>query len=304
MSEEQSFKLPDGRTLSYTTYSTPLNLKQPVLFHFHGFPGTHSEGQPVHDTASKRGINVVGITRPGFGDSTQQSGRSLLSFPPDVLHLADHLGVQRFAIMGISGGGPYALACLHALPADRLRSVTVVSGMWPVSLGTTGMMPNLRILYNLARWFPGVVGWLVGLEMTGPAKDTEHPEKFDELMTKGFKRWPAEDQEVIFGNEGKLFKVLSESSRRALKQGTGGFSVESHIYGSRWGFSFKDVPGDGRLVIWHGGKDANVPIAMADQAAKLIPNAEYHKYDEEAHLSLIVKFLDEILDQLISKYEA
>ena len=304
MSKERSLELPDGRTLSYTTYNASLNLQLPVVFYFHGFPGTHDEGRPVYDAAHRRSILVVGVTRPSFGDSTQDQSRTLLSFPSDIMCLADHLGIQRFAIMGVSGGGPYALACLYLLPSDRLRSVAIVSGMWPLSLGTAGMMLHLRIMHNLALWVPGLVGWMVGLEMGGPAKDTEHPEKFDDLMMRGFRRWPEEDQEVVFGNDAKLFTVLSESSRKALKQGTGGFSVESYILSSPWGFLLEDLPSDGRLVIWHGGKDANVPISMADQAAKLMPYAKYHKYDDEAHVSLVVKYLDEILDELTKGYGA
>lgn len=103
----------------------------------------------MHEAATKRGIVVVGITRPGFGDSSPQPSRTL--FPPDALYLANNLNVQHFTILGISGGGPYALACLLALPPERLRSVSVVSGMWPISFGTAGMMPHLCVMHNVAR---------------------------------------------------------------------------------------------------------------------------------------------------------
>jgi pimeloyl-ACP methyl ester carboxylesterase len=303
MSQDLSFKLPDGRTLSYTTFGATIIPGKPVLFYFHGFPGTHVEGLPVHEAASQRGLVVVGVTRPGFGDSSQHDGRTLLSFADDILHLADHLAVQTFGILGISGGGPYALACLRALPAERLRAVAVVSSMWPIALGTAGMMMPMRIMYNLARWAPGIVKWMVGAELSAPAQDTEHPERFDKLMETGFKRWPAEDQDVIFADDGKLFKVLSQSSRDAIKHGTGCFATEAKIYGSPWDFALKDVPTD-RLVMWHGGKDANVPVAMADKAASQMSNVVYHKYEEEAHLSLSVKYLTEILDTIEGKLAA
>ncbi|KFA71426.1 hypothetical protein S40288_04310 [Stachybotrys chartarum IBT 40288] len=305
MAEDLSIKLPDGRTLSYTTFGAKLDssASQKVVFYFHGFPGTHNEGRPVHEAAAKRGIVVIGITRPGFGDSSPQSKRTFLSFPPDVLYLANHLNVQNFAILGISGGGPYALACLLALPAERLRSVAVVSGMWPISFGTAGMMPHLRVMHNVARWAPSLVGWLVGYGLSGPAQDTEHPERFDELMSMGFKSWPTEDQEVIF-NEGNIFAALSQSSREALKHGTKAFADEAGMFANRWDFSLEDIPTDGRLVLWHGAKDANVPIAMADQAAKLISDVEYNRYDNEGHLSLCSKHMDRILESLTRKYGA
>lgn len=104
MSEDLSFELPDGRHLSYTTFGASISPNQSVIIYFHGFPGINSEGLPAHEAASKRGVVVVGVTRPGFGDSTSHPGRALSSFAPDVLHLADHLGVQKFAVLGISGG--------------------------------------------------------------------------------------------------------------------------------------------------------------------------------------------------------
>lgn len=247
MSEDLSFELPDGRHLSYTTFGASISPNQSVIIYFHGFPGINSEGLPAHEAASKRGVVVVGVTRPGFGDSTSHPGRALSSFAPDVLHLADHLGVQKFAVLGISGGGPYALACLRHMPAERLRSVAVVSGMWPTALGKAGMMPQMRVMYTLACWMPGLVNWMVGMELSAAAQDAKHPEKFEELMAKGFQRWPAEDQEVIFGEDGKLFKVLSRSSREAIKYGTGGFGTEAQIFGRPWDFQLEDLPMDGRL---------------------------------------------------------
>ncbi|KFA56264.1 hypothetical protein S40293_00068 [Stachybotrys chartarum IBT 40293] len=289
MAEDLSIKLPDGRTLSYTTFGAKLDssASQKVVFYFHGFPGTHNEGRPVHEAAAKRGIVVIGITRPGFGDSSPQSKRTFLSFPPDVLYLANHLNVQNFAILGISGGGPYALACLLALPAERLRSVAVVSGMWPISFGTAGMMPHLRVMHNVARWAPSFVGWLVGYGLSGPAQDTEHPERFDELMSMGFKSWPTEDQEVIF-NEGNIFAALSQSSREALKHGTKAFADEAGNVRKPLG-----------LLI--GGYTNRWSI---DQAAKLISDVEYNRYDNEGHLSLCSKHMDRILESLTRKYGA
>jgi pimeloyl-ACP methyl ester carboxylesterase len=191
------------------------------------------------------------------------------------------------------------------LPADRLVAVAAVSSVWPIALGTVGMMMSNRILFNLAPWAPGIVKWMIDRELSGPAKDTEHPERFDDLMTRGFQRWPPEDQEIIFGNDGAMFDVLSRSSRDAIQPGTEGFVLEAQLFGSPWGFALEEVPvDDGRLVIWHGAKDINIPVLMADKASKLMPKAEYRRCKEEAHLSLCVKYIDDILDFVESKLKA
>ncbi|KAH7316941.1 Alpha/Beta hydrolase protein [Stachybotrys elegans] len=303
--QDLSTTLADGRTLSYTSYGTAIDPGRPTLFYLHGFPGTHHEGLPVHEACIKRAITVIGITRPGFGRSTHQKDRSILSFVDDVVHLADHLDIKRFAILGISGGGPYALACLHAIPADRLVAVAVVSSVWPVSLGMVGMMMSNRILFTLAPWAPNIVKWIVDRELGGPAMDTEHPERFQHLMTQGFKRWPQEDQDVIFGNGGAMLDILTRSSREAIKDGTQGFALEAKLFGNPWGFALEHLPvDDGRLVIWHGAKDINIPVFMADQASKLMHGAEYRRYKDEAHLSLCVKYTDNILDFVEGRLKA
>ncbi|KAI1121716.1 Alpha/Beta hydrolase protein [Nemania abortiva] len=298
MSQDQYFILPDGRTLSYTTYGTPVVPGQLTLFYFHGFPGTHDEGLPFHEAASKRGIVMIGVTRPGFGGSTHQPNRDLLSFPPDLLRLADHLGVKRFAIIGLSGGGPYALACLHALPPVRLLGGVVVSGMYPTALGLAGMMLLNRVLFNLVVWVPGLVAWLVDrFVVARVARDADHPEVYARVIADSFAHRPAEDREAVFADNGRLLRVLARSSVEALRHGADGFVREAWLFGSPWGFALEELRVErGRLVLWHGAKDVNVPVRMAEKAAQLIPNAEFRRCDDEAHISLCVNRMDEVLD--------
>ncbi|KAI1178785.1 Alpha/Beta hydrolase protein [Nemania sp. FL0916] len=299
MSQDQYMKLADGRTLSYTTYNTPITAGQAVAFYFHGSPGTHAEGAPVAEAASRHGIALIGVTRPGYGGSTLQPERDILSFPADVLSLADHLGVQRFAAFGISGGAPYLLACLHALPSSRFLGGVVVSGMYPASLGMSGMSLQNRILFNLAPWAPGLLAWLLGRSVAKVAQDTEHPERFEKLMADNFAGWPEVDRAAMAANDDRFLKVLVRSSAEALKHGAEGFACEAKLFGAPWGFNLEDIQVDrGRLVLWHGAKDVNIPVGMADKASKLIPNAEYRRFEDEAHISLCANHMDEILDSL------
>ena len=89
--------------------------------------------------------------------STFQPGRTITQWPADVLALADHLDVRRFAILGTSGGGPYVLACCAALPQDRLAAAGAIAALYPTSLGLKGMLMEPRVLLLVAPW----ATWLV-----------------------------------------------------------------------------------------------------------------------------------------------
>ncbi|KXH37038.1 hypothetical protein CSIM01_14002 [Colletotrichum simmondsii] len=304
MSKDQSFHLPDGRTLSYTTFGTTPHPTQPTIFHFHGLPGSHHEGQPVHEEATKRVICVVAVTRPGYGGSTFQPNRTILSFPQDVLYLADHLKIQRFAVLGISGGAPYALACLHSIPATRLAGVAIVSGMFPSELGLSGMMLMNRLLFNIAPWSPGLIAFIADWEVGSLARDSEHPERLAQATADAFKSRPVEDREALYADDGKVLQVLEQSTREAFRESGRGFAWEAKLFGSPWGFELKDlVVQEGKLVIWHAGKDVNVPLRMAQEAAGMIRGAELRVVQEEAHISLISRRIGEVVDTLADMLE-
>ncbi|KAJ0330053.1 hypothetical protein COL5a_003886 [Colletotrichum fioriniae] len=305
MSKDQSLLLPNGRTLSYTTFGITPQPNQPTIFHFHGHPGSHHEGQPVHEEAAKRNICVVAITRPGYGGSTFQPNRTILSFPQDVLHLADHLGIQRFAVLGISGGAPYALACLHSIPAPRLAGVAIVSGMFPSELGLSGMMLMNRLLFNIAPWSPGLIEAIADWEVGNFARDSEHPERLAQATADAFKNRPVEDREALYADDGKILQVLEQSTREAFRESSRGFAWEAKLFGSPWGFELKDlVVQEGKLVFWHAAKDVNVPLRMAEEAAGIIEGAELRIVREEAHISLISRRIGEVVDTLVGMLEA
>ncbi|HEY2877682.1 alpha/beta hydrolase [Nocardioides sp.] len=112
--------LSDGRALEYAELGAPSG--QPVLF-FHGTPATGGQAAVVADAASAQGLRLVAPTRPGYGDSTV-SRPGLAATAADTLELVDQLGLGRFALMGSSGGGPFALATAAAAP-DRVSAIWV-----------------------------------------------------------------------------------------------------------------------------------------------------------------------------------
>ncbi|KAJ0167793.1 hypothetical protein CTA2_117 [Colletotrichum tanaceti] len=301
MPDDQSLVLPDGRTLSYTTFGVTPRPDQPIVFHFHGLPGSHHEGQPIHEAAAKCNVCVVAVTRPGYGGSTFQPDRTILSFPEDVLRLADHLDIDRFAVLGVSGGGPYALACLHSIPSTRLAGAAIVSGMYPAKLGLGGMMLLNRLLFTLAPWATGLVEMVAEWEMGNVARDANHPERLAQSVVESFKSRPVEDREALLADDGKILGALVQSTRDAVRESCRGFAWEARLFGSPWGFELGDLVAveKGRLVMWHGGKDVNVPVRMAVEAAEAIPGSAELRIDEgEAHVSLLAHRTDDIIAAL------
>ena len=113
-----TIKLKDGRTLGYIDLGNK-DAKN-VLFHFHGFPGSRLEANLLSEMdIDMTNIRLISIDRPGMGLSDFKKNRTLLDWPEDVVELADALGIDKFAVEGISGGGPYAAACAYKIP-DRL----------------------------------------------------------------------------------------------------------------------------------------------------------------------------------------
>lgn len=303
MSETQSLKLPDGRTLCYSIYGTTATRtsaeQPPTAFYFHSFPGSHCEGSATHEAASSHGLRIVAVSRPGYGGSTNDPGRSILSFSQDVLAVADHLHLQRFAVMGISGGGPYVLGCVHSIPASRLAGAVVISGMYPTSLGMGGMMLSNRVLFNLAPWVPWLVSYIFDTSVGRIARDTEQPGRFRQTLAQGFKSLPEADRETAEADGGKVLDLLATSTREAFVDGPEGSACEAKLFGSPWGFDLAELPvRQGELKVYHGAKDINIPARMAQEAVATMKGADLVLAHEEAHISLYFRRMDEIMGEV------
>src|SRR6266487_105745 len=117
--------LPDGRSLAYTDCGAPAG---PLVVYFHGAPTSRLDLAGLEESFSTLGVRVVSPDRPGYGGSSPQNGRGVSDWAQDVAALADHLGAERFAVMGWSSGGPYVAACAALLP-ERIVTAGVVAGV-------------------------------------------------------------------------------------------------------------------------------------------------------------------------------
>lgn len=296
----QFLNLPNDRKVAYAEFGSPSS--QTTLFYFHGFPSCHVEALGFQPTALKHNVRIISITRPGYGQSTDVPNRTLLDWPDDVLNLADHLKVQRFGVMGVSGGGPYAFACLKKIPPERLIAAGIVCGMYPATLGLSGMLMSVRMLLNVSAWAPSLVAWISNWQM-GKIKAAEEASKdgdgLEDFLNQEMKNRPAVDVEVWRNNEGGFRDALVAAVREMMVADNVGQAMghEGYLLGNAWGFDLGDLDiGNDRVVMWHGTEDGNCPLRMAEESVKILGDgAELRIAEGEAHVSLVVRKADEII---------
>ena len=141
-------QLQDGRRLGFAQYGDPEG--SPVIV-FHDLWGNRSIRHPDDSILVRLGVRLIGVDRPGYGMSTRKVGRSLMDVVDDVMLLSKALKLERFAILGFSAGGPYALACAYRFPQIVSRCA-VIAPLPPLdhALGFRALHPFYGRLFQLA----------------------------------------------------------------------------------------------------------------------------------------------------------
>ena len=268
-----SLTLPDGRVLAYEEYGVPTGF--PVLS-FHGGLSSRLDAAPAHDAAVAKGVRLISPDRPGMGLSTYQPGRRLVDWPADVEHLTQALGIDRFAVMGWSAGGPYAAICAARL-GGRVTAAALLSSAVPLDLyGTTrGLSIEDRALLLLARRTPGLASTLMKVSIVNASNAR--------LFRAVMRSFPPADRTVLteWGPPDHALAFV----REAMRQGTEGCVLDYRIFGDPWGFSLEEihVPVD----IWEGADDQTGPPGYRAFLKRHIPQATVTVVPGEGHLSLL-----------------
>lgn len=275
--------LKDGRRLGYAEYGAAEG--RPV-FYFHGFPGSRLEAILADAVASRLGIRLIAVDRPGYGRSDDLPGRRLSDWPADVAALADALELKDFGILGVSGGAPFALACAAALP-ERVKLLSLVCPLGPLGdPALSRQLPwSLRSALAGSQRFPGFSRWLGGRVLRLAIR---YPEGVLRALLLGA---PPEDR-VIFRDLG-IFATMAQSLRESLAQKGRGVIADMAIYRAAWGFPLSDL--DLPVRLWHGTADRTVPRVLVNHLAACLPHCRLRLVPDEGHFSLPLRHMDEIL---------
>ena len=278
--------LRDGRTLGYAEYG---DLTGKVVFHFNGSGGSRLERPANESILTDLEIRLISTDRPGHGLSDLQPDRKLLDWADDISQLADHLGIDRFYVMGWSAGGPHALACAYKMP-DRVLAGAIVSGLAPPDRPNPykGLpFPN-RILMFVVRRIPKLV-YLARRMMSSMLKGD--PEDIGKKLASSF---PPEDRKLVEVPENQ--KMLLADIQEGYRQGWKGPAQDDIIINNPWGFRLDDIAV--RIDIWQGEVDKNVPLNQGQYQQEMIPNSRYTALPGRAHLYLLAQWR-EVLAALV-----
>ena len=286
----QTLTLEDGRVLGYAEAGDP---KGKPVFHFHGLNSSRLEVNIAHDQMLKAGIRFIGVDRPGMGLSTFQEDREVLDFVDDVVVLADSLDIEKFSVMGVSAGTPYALACTYKIP-HRLISCGIISGVAPVfEFGMDDMCRESRAFIFITQKFPWLVKpifWLLH------GRFSQNDAKADQFLENIMSVLDDVDKKLV--EDPTVKRLLLETFRESYRQGSRGVACDGKlVFGKPWGFALEEI-GFSPMHFWHGEKDNAVPFTMVQSMTKGLAGATLKTYPNEGHLSIVFHQLDEIIEEL------
>ena len=292
---DQRLKLRDGRWLGYLDYGDPDGAP---IFCFHGTPSSRLAHFADDDLLKELHIRLIVPDRPGYGLSDFQPHRRLLDWPTDVEQLADHLGIQRFAVLGVSGGGPHAAACAYAIP-QRLTHMSLISSVPPrESAPLSAYAPRERPSNVIGRYFPWPIQRAL-YSLLGPIY-RRYPRLFLYSVYRRSMPLTAEGQAAAKSLEypsGPLAPVIRERILEPYRQGARGHAWDIRVCDNSWGFRPEDIHGV-EVYLCHGELDPIAPVSAARALAATIPGCHATFYPNEGHA--LASHMREILTALTS----
>lgn len=284
---DHTLRLKDGRLLGYMEYGDRQG--KPVFF-FHGFPSSRLAARLADAAAARQGARAIAFDRPGFGLSSFKPGRTIGDWPDDVVEAAVALSIDRFAVIGLSGGGPYVAACALKIP-ERLSAAAIVSGVGPLDApkATDGMIRGHRLAFALSRRLP----WLARLAMWSVARRARRDPDSFVLMTA---RLVPDSDKAALARPG-VQAAMKADVVEAFRQGSRGAAWEHRLVSCPWGFRLEDITME--VYLWQGEEDVLVPPSMGRYQAQAIPSCRATFLPGVGHF-LGGDRMDEILGALIA----
>jgi pimeloyl-ACP methyl ester carboxylesterase len=264
----EAITLPDGRRLRWYEFGQPDG--SPVLYTT-GTPVSGLGGAWYDEAARAASLRWISPDKPGYGGSDYHRKRSLVSWADDLAALADHLGLDRFALAGESGGGPFTLAAAYRL-ANRVSVAAVIASAGarrPSRAERADQQTRIRFYGWLARNAPA----LNAIPLTVMRWSLASPARLERALRREMATTPEARHAGL--------RIEFEAVADALRPGTRGAVQELAVIRPPWLFPLSEVKTP--VHLWHGVRDTNAPIANSRYLAREIPDATLHISESSDH---------------------
>lgn len=277
-------QLSDKRHLAYAEYG---DSNGAPVFLFHGLPGSRLSWGLIPSKPFPSGLRLIAPDRPGYGKSDSKPRRTLLDWADDIRELADALGIEKFAVVGVSGGGPGALACAWKMP-ERITAAGVVASPAPTNAAGVfeGMSKTNRFFMKLAWYLPWLSNLNIRLLVSVIRRD---PARYINTM-----KYKVHKVDKIILDRAEIQDMLIRDFTEALRDGSDGMVSDMSVnHGQPWGFPLDKIKIN--VQFWFCELDHSVPAAMGQYLRNTVPDSEAIFVPDAGHLWILVNLYD-VLD--------
>ena len=291
---DNTIQLPDGRTLGYALYG-PLE-GQPVLY-FHGTPSSRLEpltleiyGVAIQSLLAQYNIRLIAVDRPGMGLSSFHKKGTFLSFANDAKELLQQLAIEQCSVLCWSGGGPFALAMAYQYP-QIITGIYIIAGFSRrIDAEVRKQMYANKFYFMTSRYFP----WIqrLALRITTKKKITKPlPQRLAGLPNADY---------AYLKNVEKLNRFIAVTIKEGCRQSTKGPVYEAAIYFNNLGFPLSQIRQ--RVHYWWGTEDKAVVPLHPKAVEKQMSDSILHYKHGEGHLSIYIKYIEEVLQTIVREH--
>ncbi|HKP41086.1 alpha/beta hydrolase [Mycobacterium sp.] len=289
---EGNIAVGDDRQIGFAEFGDPQGR---AVFWLHGTPGARRQiPMEARVYAEEQQIRLIGVDRPGIGSSTPYQYDTVIAFADDMRTIADTLGIDKFEVIGLSGGGPYALACAAAMP-DRVVAAGVLGGVAPAH-GADAIGGGAMALGTFVAPLLEVAGGPVRLAASALVR-LARPVASPALDLYG-RMSPEADRRMLARPEFKAM-FLDDLLNGSRKQLAAPFA-DIVVFARDWGFRLDEVKVPVRW--WHGDRDHIVPFEHGQHVVAKLPDGQLYHLPGESHLAGLGR-AEEILGTMIEVWD-
>jgi len=289
---EGNIAVGDDRQIGFAEFGDPQGR---AVFWLHGTPGARRQiPMEARVYAEQRQIRLIGLDRPGIGSSTPYQYDTVFAFADDLRAIADTLGIDKFEVIGLSGGGPYTLACAAAMP-DRVVAAGVLGGIAP-SRGADAIGGGVMAFGSKVAPVLEVAGYPIRLAAVSLVR-LARPVASPALDLYG-RLSPEADRHMLARPEFKAM-FLDDLLNGSRKQLAAPFA-DVVVFARDWGFRLDEVKVPVRW--WHGDRDHIVPFEHGQHVVSRLPDAQLYHLPGESHLAGLGR-AEEILDTMAGLWD-